>query len=120
MSALLSRPAPFMHDNLHSQHRLGDDTLDVGALQGVPGVVGTMLVGVFAEGVYTSTPGLINGGGFVLLGKQVVMTIVTIVWSFIWTYALMHFMRVTVKVRVDAHVHTDAHTCFPIQISARP
>ena len=99
---------PYHHNNntaISPQPRLGDDTLDVAALQGVPGIVGTLAVGIVAQGNYASSPGLVAGGGFALLGKQAVATIVTIVWSFIWTYALMKFMKYTVKVCADAHGH---------------
>jgi len=87
---------------IYVKPRIGDDALDVAALQGVPGIVGSLAVGIVAEGNYAPSPGLIAGGGFGLLGKQVVAALITIVWSFVWTYALMRFMQYTVKIQISA------------------
>lgn len=86
--------------------RLGvDDALDVAALQGVPGIVGTFFVGIFAQyNVDLTNPnkiGLVVGGNGRLLAIQTLGIIVTVLWTGILTYVLMWFMKRYVGVDVS-------------------
>lgn len=83
-----------------------DDALDVAALQGVPGIVGSILVGFAAE--YAISPklgadglGLFVGGNGVLLWKQLVAVVITVGWTAIFTWLLMRFMRRFVGIDVS-------------------
>ena len=79
-----------------------DDTLDVAALQGVPGIFGSLALGLFASKPYSPTLGLFYGGGGSLLLKQSVAVCITICWSFCLTYILMIFIRRAVGIDVSA------------------
>merc|ERR1719461_2280167 len=84
-----------------------DDALDVCALQGIPGIIGTMLVGVLAE--YSNDArgphgGLLGGGNGTLLLKQMLAVFVVVTWTATLTYVLMIFMKhvVGIDVRPEA------------------
>ena len=91
--------------------RIGvDDALDVAALQGVPGILGTFMVGLFAESkqdwnsIASDDPnklGLFRGGNGKLLAVQTVGVVVTVVWTFVMTYMLMIWMRRYVGIDVS-------------------
>ncbi|WP_354639918.1 ammonium transporter [Kitasatospora camelliae] len=70
--------------------RLGfDDSLDVVGVHLVAGVIGTVLIGVFATAVMTGGPaGLLHGGGLAQLGKQLVAVAAVGGYSFAATYGL--------------------------------
>ncbi|MET8688067.1 ammonium transporter [Streptomyces sp. NPDC004732] len=70
--------------------RLGyDDSLDVVGVHLVGGVVGTLLIGLFATATMTEGPeGLLHGGGAAQLGRQAVAVAVVATYTFIVTYAL--------------------------------
>ncbi|HEY3478299.1 MAG TPA: ammonium transporter, partial [Streptomyces sp.] len=54
-----------------------DDSLDVVGVHLVGGIIGTLLIGVFAEKAMTGgTEGLLYGGGLAQLGKQLVAVVV--------------------------------------------
>jgi Amt family ammonium transporter len=66
--------------------RIGvDDALDVAALQGVPGILGTFAVGLFAEYSLDASDktklGLLRGGDGTLLATQTLGVFVTICWT---------------------------------------
>ena len=73
-----------------------DDVLDVFALQGIPGIIGTLLSGFFGTGVEkpataaSAGHGVFYGGGANLLGAQVIGAVITVVWSSICTYGIFH------------------------------
>ncbi|MFD0314917.1 ammonium transporter [Streptomyces flavalbus] len=70
--------------------RLGyDDSLDVVGVHLVGGVIGTLLIGVFAVDSMTGgTEGLLYGGGLAQLGKQLVAIVAVAVYAFAVTYAV--------------------------------
>ena len=70
--------------------RLGyDDSLDVVGVHLVAGITGTVLIGVFATNVMTGGPdGLLHGGGFGQLGRQVVAVLATGSYAFAMSYGL--------------------------------
>ncbi|MEV5502416.1 ammonium transporter [Nonomuraea fuscirosea] len=66
-----------------------DDTLDVVGVHGAGGVVGMVLIGLFATGAVSSpTKGLFYGGSIELLLKQIAAVIVVAVYSFVVTYVI--------------------------------
>ena len=59
-----------------------EDVLDVSSLQGVPGIVGTLLVSIFADPrIGGSPPGLLFGGGLSLLVHQMIGVLCCSAWS---------------------------------------
>jgi len=70
--------------------RLGyDDSLDVVGVHLVAGIVGTVLIGVFATSLMTGGPeGLLHGGGFGQLGRQTVAVLATGSYAFAMSYGL--------------------------------
>jgi len=73
--------------------RLGyDDSLDVVGVHLVGGVVGSLLLGFFADPAVNAAvadPGVfIDGGGWTLMGYQIVAVLGTIAYSFIVTFAI--------------------------------
>jgi Amt family ammonium transporter len=83
--------------------RLGyDDSLDVVGVHMVGGIVGALLVGVFADLAVNEggADGLIAGGGLALLGKQLVAVGVTLGFSFIVTFAIAKLVDATIGLRV--------------------
>ncbi|MGW5247339.1 ammonium transporter [Streptomyces sp. NPDC004129] len=66
-----------------------DDSLDVVGVHLVGGVIGTLLIGLFAvEEMTGGAKGLLYGGGPALLGKQLLAVVVVAVYAFAVTYAL--------------------------------
>ncbi len=78
-----------------------DDSLDVVGVHGAAGVVGTLLVGVFATKAVNPGiryEGLINGGGH-LIGVQALAIVVTIVWAFTMTWVIATLVQRTIGLR---------------------
>jgi ammonium transporter, Amt family len=67
-----------------------DDALDVVGVHLVGGVVGSLLLGFFADVMVNSAgrDGVFLGGGWGLFGDQVVAVVATLVYSFVVTYVL--------------------------------
>ena len=86
--------------------RLGyDDSLDVVAVHGVCGVLGTLAVGVCASrSVNEAGHGLIDGGGFALLGHQALAVLVAVVFAFTATAVLAVAVQRTLGLRVTPQV----------------
>jgi ammonium transporter, Amt family len=70
--------------------RLGyDDSLDVVGVHLVAGVIGTVLIGVFATAAMTGgARGLLDGGGLAQLGRQAVAVLATGAYAFAVTYGI--------------------------------
>jgi Amt family ammonium transporter len=89
------------------KYRLGyDDSLDVVAIHGVGGVTGLFLMGLVATDAVNPAgrDGLFYGGGFGLLGVQIVAIGVAAVWAFGLSSLLAWAVRQTVGFRVPDHV----------------
>ena len=73
-------------------------------IHGVGGTLGALLTGVFASTAVNAAGanGLLYGGGFALLGKQVVGILVAWVFSFVVSFAIIKLIDVVMGVRVDA------------------
>ena len=79
-----------------------DDALDVIAVHLVGGLLGTVLLGVFADSaVNGDVDGLLFGGGAELLGDQVVAAVGVGAYSFVVTYAIARAIQATMGLRVD-------------------
>ncbi len=103
------------------KYRLGfDDSLDVVAVHMVAGLVGTVLIALFANETLTGDPalrGLFYGGGLSLLGPQALAALGTMTYSFVVTYLLGTLIKRTIGFRVtvddevggiDLAVHAEA------------
>jgi Amt family ammonium transporter len=94
------------------KYRLGfDDSLDVVGVHLVGGLVGTILIGLFAtNGVYNSfyfegsQDGLFYGGGVTQLLTQIVVALIAVVWSFLLTYVIGYVLKLTLGWRVTEEV----------------
>ncbi|HEV7873480.1 MAG TPA: ammonium transporter [Enterovirga sp.] len=87
---------------LYVKHRLRvDDSLDVFAVHGVGGMLGSLLLSVFALPALGGT-GAGNAVWVQQLGVQVLAVVVTAAWSGAATYALTRAIGAFVPLRVDA------------------
>ena len=79
-----------------------DDSLDVLGVHGIGGIVGMLLLGLFAaRSVNASgTNGLFSGGGFHLLANQALATGVSIGFCFTLTYLIAQAVDRTIGLRV--------------------
>ena len=81
-----------------------DDSLDVIAVHLVGGIVGSVLLGLFADSAVNgavTNDGLFLGGGLELLKDQVVASGVTLAFSFVVTLAIAKVIDVVIGLRVD-------------------
>lgn len=76
-----------------------DDALDVWGVHGVGGILGSILVGVFAESVVNGTSGLVQGNVHQFL-IQVFGVVFTGVYAFVVTYLILKVINVFDSVRV--------------------
>lgn len=81
-----------------------DDALDVVGVHAVGGVVGALLIGLFAEKVINpaGANGLLAHGGFALLGHQIVAVVSAIAFSFVGSYILLKVIDLTIGLRVTS------------------
>jgi Amt family ammonium transporter len=68
----------------------------------VGGMLGALLIGVFADTAFNQAggDGLLAGGGLALLGKQAVAVVATLVFSFVLSLALLKLVDLVVGLRV--------------------
>ncbi len=81
-----------------------DDALDVVGVHFVGGIIGSLLLGLFASPDYFGgdfRAGLFEGGGLGLLGEQAIANGATIVYSFIVTGLIALALKATIGLRVD-------------------
>jgi len=73
-----------------------DDALDVSSVHGVPGIVGSLAIGVCTESAYNplGASSLIYGGSGTLLGYQVAAVLLAVVWSGFWTFVIAMVLQV--------------------------
>lgn len=86
------------------KYRLGfDDSLDVVGVHGVGGIVGMLGVGLLATTAVNAaaSDGLLYGGGFALLGKQVVAIVATAAYAFGMTWLIAKGIDKVMGFRVD-------------------
>jgi Amt family ammonium transporter len=83
------------------KNKLGwDDALDVWGVHGIGGVLGTILLGVFAYESIGGTGGLIEGNGE-FFGYQLLAVLIACVWAFIFTYVMLIIINIITKVKVS-------------------
>jgi Amt family ammonium transporter len=72
-----------------------DDSLDVVGVHLVGGIIGSLLVGVFADTAFNANGanGLVESGSFHLLGEQALAVAATIVWSFGMTVVILLVLK---------------------------
>jgi Amt family ammonium transporter len=82
--------------------RQWDDALDVWGVHGIGGVLGILLLGVFASKTVNSAGGvgLVDGSG-TFLGKQVVAVLACSAYAFAFTYAVLKLIDRITPVRVE-------------------
>ena len=80
-----------------------DDALDVVGVHLIGGILGSLLVGVFADTKINSfgADGLLFGGGLSLLGKQLLATTVTLVYSGVVTFLIAKSIDKTIGMRIS-------------------
>ena len=94
-----------------------DDALDVIGVHLVGGLVGSLLIGFFADpaalgyapgkgidpetGLLLGEQGLFFGGGAALLLEQLLANVMAMVYSFIVTFAIIKALDLVMKIRVD-------------------
>ena len=87
-----------------------DDALDVVGVHLVGGLVGSLLIGFFANPEFfdgSFEEGLFYGGGAGLLGEQALANLAAMVWSFIITFGIMLVLKKTIGVRVSPQDEAD-------------
>lgn len=87
------------------KNRLGwDDALDVWGVHGVGGLLGTILLGVFATKLWNpaGADGLLAGNPD-FLWKQIVAAVVSGVWAFVFTYGMLWLIDRVTPVKIDPH-----------------
>ncbi|MGA9115554.1 MAG: ammonium transporter [Bacteroidota bacterium] len=80
-----------------------DDALDVWGVHGVGGFLGIILLGVFSSVAFNpgaGTDGLL-AGNYDFFFKQVVAVLVSSVWAFGFTYAMLALINILTPVRVE-------------------
>jgi Amt family ammonium transporter len=85
-----------------------DDSLDVVGVHLVGGIVGSLLLGVFADSAVNpaAADGALLGGGLGLLGKQAVAVGATIVWSGAISFLLAKVIAMTLGLRAEPDEET--------------
>ncbi len=85
-----------------------DDALDVWGVHGVGGMLGVLLLGVFASTAFNpaGVEGLL-GGNVNFFWKQCVAVLLSSVWAFFFTYAMLWLINKITPVRVDEAHETD-------------
>ena len=75
-----------------------DDSLDVVGVHLVGGILGSLLLGLFADTAINAlgADGVFFGGGVDLLGKQFMAVGATLVWSFVVTFILAKVIDATI------------------------
>lgn len=73
-----------------------DDPVGAISVHGVSGAIGTILVGVFSV-----SDGLLYGGGFKLLGIQIIGVVAVGVWAFTMGFILFKILKATNRLRVE-------------------
>jgi ammonium transporter, Amt family len=86
-----------------------DDALDAFGVHGVGGIVGGLLLGLFAHSAWNSagTDGLLFGGGAGLLIANAKATVVGCVYSAVVTFGILKLIELTIGLRVADDEETE-------------
>lgn len=84
------------------KNRIGlDDALDVWGVHGVGGLIGTILLGIFAAKSWNPTgPDGLLGGGSAFFAKECVAVVISGLWAFLFTYGMLWVIDQITPVRV--------------------
>ena len=91
---------------VHFKNKMGwDDALDVWGVHGMGGVLGIILLGVFATKVVNpdGANGLITGETHFFM-VQLIAVIASAIYAFVFTYVMLALINMVTKVRVDEQV----------------
>ena len=96
---------PFVDNKLKVDDPVGAVSVHCGC-----GVVGTLLVGLFADfmpGTSSEVLGLFYGGGFSLLGVQIVGVLAVAAWAIGTSYVFLLVLKKTIGLRVERKVEIE-------------
>lgn len=86
---------------VHIKNKIGwDDALDVWGVHGIGGLLGTILLGVFAVKSIGGVSGLIEGNGSFFM-KEVVSVLGASAYAFFFTYLMLLIINLITKVKVS-------------------
>ncbi len=86
---------------VHIKNKIGwDDALDVWGVHGIGGLLGTILLGVFAMKSIGGVSGLIEGNGNFFM-KEVISVLGASAYAFIFTYLMLLIINLITKVKVS-------------------
>nr|XP_054754561.1 putative ammonium transporter 3 [Lytechinus pictus] len=84
-----------------------DDPASVISVHFFPAIWGLMAVGIFGQidtlGEFNRHNGLIHGGGFWLLGVQLLSVVCLIIWTVVTSFIFLFVLKVTIGLRVSLH-----------------
>jgi len=85
---------------VHLKNKLGwDDALDVWGVHGIGGLLGTILLGVFASSTINGQSGLLEGdSGFFF--KELIAVLGASIYAFLFTYVMLIIINLITKVKV--------------------
>ncbi len=78
-----------------------DDSLDVGGVHLVGGIVGTLLIGFFGSRAINGVNGIFLGGSAILLYHQAVAVVATIAYGFVMTWLIATVIHKTMGMRIS-------------------
>ncbi|NCC86499.1 MAG: ammonium transporter [Clostridia bacterium] len=81
-----------------------DDPVGAVGVHGMCGALGTVLVGIFSDGTGTNGLGLLYGGGFKLLGIQMLGVVAVMLWVLVTMTIVFMTIKHTVGLRVSEEV----------------
>ncbi len=85
-----------------------DDSLDVVGIHMVGGILGTVLIGLFAAPeAPAGAEGLFYGGDLELLGRQTLGAVAVLVYSFVIALVIAFAIKFTIGLRADAEAETN-------------
>lgn len=84
-----------------------DDSLDVVGIHMVGGILGTVLIGLFAAPeAPAGAAGLFYGGDLELLGRQTLGAVAVLVYSFVVALVIAYALKFTIGLRADAEAES--------------
>ncbi len=88
------------------KNKLGwDDALDVWGVHGMGGVLGTILLGVFASSAINGQSGLLEGDS-AFFWKEVAAVLLSAVYAFVFTYVMLIVINFFTPVKVSSEMET--------------
>ncbi|MEU1525785.1 MULTISPECIES: ammonium transporter [Nocardia] len=85
-----------------------DDSLDVVGIHMVGGILGTVLIGLFAAPeAPAGAEGLFYGGDLELLGRQALGAVAVLVYSFVIALVIAYAIKFTIGLRADAEAESN-------------